>query len=182
MARQFTKPLDLMKHQMKRFAAMNMNAKTGHADIARQGYMDARELTRGADGPMGSARKRWLRKMGHPFGRGPSAAASKPGGLKRGIPRARGQVRNLPIGQISNRLHTGFSLKRETGGTQSFGLRSSAPHAQYILSPYGTKKMVGRGFGGILGKSGPKTGEIVRRWRARNMAFVQHFIRKQRTI
>lgn len=169
-----------MKHQMRRFAAMNATAVKGHRDIAQQGFNDHKQLTAGGDGPQGPTRKAWLRKKGHPFGRGPSALQRTPTGLKRGIPR--GKVRSLPIGRISNRLHTGLSMSSMGGGKQSFGVRSRAPYTKYILSPHGTPAMVGRGFGGELGKTGPRTGETVRRWRARNKAFVQFFIRKQRTF
>jgi hypothetical protein len=181
MPRQFTKGLDLMRHQQKRFRAMDMDARRGHADMAKAGLADAKELTSRADGPSGPARKRWLARMGHPFGRGASAAQRTPTGLKRGIPRGKGRVRNLPIGQISNKLHSTMRLTRLQGGVQSFGVKTSAPHARFILSPHGTKLMTGRGYGGIQGKNAPRTGETVRRWRARNKAFFQHFKRKQRT-
>lgn len=182
MARQFTKGLDLYKHQLKRFATMDRDAKRMHREIAQSGYSDHIELTSGGNGPQGPARKNWLRRMGHPFGRGINSAASTPGGLKRKGKASRSAVRNLPIGRISGELRMGWRMTREAGGTQSFGMKNSAPHVQYILSPHGTKKMVGRGFGGIQGQNGPRTGETVRRWRARNKAFVDTFRRKQRTI
>lgn len=169
----YTKPLDLYKAQMKRFARVTGGARALHQDIAEEGFADAKELTTGAS-PSGKARIKFLRTAGHPFGRRSS-------GLVRGIAGGK-RLPLLPLGRISDRLHRGWSIRKAKVATgQEFQLRNSAPHAKYILHPAGTKKMVGRGIGGVAGANAAKTGEIPRRWKARNKALMD-FIKQQGRI
>lgn len=170
--------------QLKRFSTMKMTMAQGHAEIAKRGLADMAELTRG------SISKKTLARLGHPYGRGASPAQRTPTGLMRGGNAAknkkltgRARIPLLPINRQSGKLRQGMYLRKTSspGAIQSFVLGSDVPYAKYILHPAGTKKMVGRGiFGGkMLGF--PYAGAIEKRWRQRNRAFKDYFIKRQRT-
>lgn len=168
MARQFTRPLDLYKQQVKRFASFNRDIKRMHRDLAEQGLGDARELT------SGGLSSRQLRAMGHPYGRGAAQGSAAPTGLMRGarLPGMRQRVRPLPINRQSGLLRGSMRLRSAAGGVQSFVLGSGGiRYASYVLHPAGTKKMIGRGY--FI--------EVKKRWRARNKALIDTMLRRQRT-
>ena len=169
MAKKHTTPTQLYLAQIERFRKMNVGAKAMHRDLAIEGRNDAHELT------SGGVSSKELRRLGHPFGYGPT-------GMKRGtnIKGSRSKIRNLPINRQTGRLQSGFRLTRESGGVQSFGIRNNAPYAKYILSPYGTTRMVGRGYSGIVGETGPSKGETVKRWHRRSSAMLMVLRERQK--
>lgn len=174
--------LGLYRAQLQRFDRLRLDMRQGHEDIAEGGLRDQLEFTRGGIGPSGHARKKWLRQLGHPFGRGINSAASTRGGLKRQVSRqakqragfrGRSFVPSLPIGSISGRLRRGIQKRQVPNmGVQSFdvGTTKAAGRSAWVLSPAGTQRMVGRGV----------WPEVKKRFRARNKSFVDHFKGQQR--
>lgn len=164
-----TSPLALYQTQVARFTRLGMTMLEGHSDIASGGLDDWKKLTAGGVGPQGHARVKWLRDAGHPFARS--------GGLKRGIAKSRRKkagmsaVPNLPIGRISGRLHRTLSKRPAHGGIQSFdvGTTQATGGAMHVLRR-DHPKMVDRGFFMVE----------KRNWRARNKAFQDVFVRRQR--
>lgn len=143
--------------------------RRGHEEIAKGGREDLVGVTGG------SISSRQLRLMGHPYGRG--ASAKQRGDTK--LMRKKAPL--LPINKQTGKLRGGVFLRRASGGTQSFDVGSSAKHSAFIFHPAGTKKMVGRGVmsGKQIGFNGP-TGFLEKKWRLRNRAFQDVFIRNQR--
>jgi len=182
MRRQFTKGIDLYEHQVKRFTATLKNMRDGHVELVREGLADGKELTK-ASGATGAERKKLLRRLGHPFGRGTSSATSTATGKLRGTTRARaarngikGQLPLLPIGTMSGRLHKSIGSKSITRGRgiQRFDvgpIHSPGP-GLFRLRPQGTSKMVGS----------PYFSEVKRRWRPRNKALIDVVRAKQLSI
>ena len=170
----YSNPVALHDAQVARFARLDMDARRGHQDLAIQGLADMVQLTGGR------LSKRDLRRMGGPYARGSSdpksALFSKARGSTRRIVAKGRKVRQpaplLPINAQSNRLRRSMRLTRVSGGTQAFavGPDASAGRSINVLKPGGTKNMVARGF----------WEEVRKRWKARNAAFVEHFIRDQR--
>lgn len=155
-----TSALSLYKAQKARFDGTMQTARSMHAEIARAGFADAREFTKGGNGPNGPGRKRWLAQKGHPRGRG----FSKNG-------RTRQRITPLPIGQITGELYNKMRLiGRITPSGQEFGIRNSARHAKFILRDQGTRKMVAPGF----------QKEVNKRWKARNRALMDTVRARQR--
>lgn len=155
--RKFTRTIDLMRHKEAQLAKIKFNAEKEFGKIAEEYLADAIQFTGG-----GISQKH-LARLGHPYGRGPSKEASTPGGLKRG------GAPNLPINLQSGRLRRGWYLKKrgDRGGTV-WTIGNSAGHARYILSPWGTKKMVGREiWGHPKYAKGAKQGLLAKRARAR---------------
>lgn len=164
----FSKPLDLYRHQLKRFQTMQRDMVKAHVEIAKGGKQDLVDVTGGG------IKAETLRKMGHPYGRGASAAKRKATGLKRS-----GRAPLLPINVQSGQLRA-MIFMRKVGAT-SYDVGSGAKHGRYILHPAGTKKMVGRGVmsGRNIGFNGPAM-FLEKRFKARDKAFKDAFIRKQR--
>lgn len=160
MPRQFTKALDLYKHQMGRFRMMNAGMRQMHEQVARSGYQDSQELT------SGGVSSKQLRAMGHPFGRnrGFTNGTYRPG-------RKRGALRSLPINRQTGGLRARLKLSRTSGGIQSFKLSPGMHPGNWVLNPDGTRRMIGRGF----------HSEIKRRWRPRNKALLDTMKRRQST-
>lgn len=83
----------------------------------------------------GTVTTKQLRRMNHPYGRLPSA---KP----------RGVLPALPINKQSGGLIESMEIRRvrlaEGGYAREIGF--TAPYAQYVLAPEGTKYMIARGF------------------------------------
>ena len=104
----------------------------------------------------GTVSTRTLRRLGHPFGRGASAAEMR-GGAKaqRGSPRGRARIPLLPINRQTGALRDTLHIRKIRPGEFSVGTR--APHAPFVLAPRGTDKMVPRGFmrGSRLPAPGP---------------------------
>lgn len=159
MPRQFTKPLDLYKHQMARFAMVQRVITDMHREIAYRGHTDAMDLTRGG------VSSKQLRAMGHPYGRNRVAQGGqyRPG-------RKRGMLPSLPINKQSGGLRSRLRVVRTSGGIQAFKLTAGVHPGNWVLNPDGTRKMVGRGF--FL--------EIKKRWRARNKALLDTVKSRQR--
>lgn len=169
--RTFTRPHDLMKHKTKQLQGMRIDYHREVERIARESVQDGINLSGGR------ITTKQLRRMGHPYGRGTSAAASTPGGLKRGT---RGKAPLLPINQQSGQLRRGWKMRSQGGpGRRSYIIYNTAKHSRYILSPWGTKKMVGRTIWGHPSKArGAPTGLMARYARARIKAL--HTVLRQR--
>jgi hypothetical protein len=160
----YSKGLDLYDAQRKRFAHNKATMLSGHEDLAKEGLKDWLELTGGQ--PTGKARLKLLRQIGHPFGR-----TSKPAGRNR-MPR-KGRLPFLPIGIVSGRLRRAIRKTRAwvSGAVQAFAVSAEGvPYAKFILGDAGTRKMVGRGF----------QREVVKRFKARNRAYLDHFSKEQK--
>lgn len=153
MARKHTSAASLYQAQTRAFAKKKGNHKKLFDDIARAGLSDMHELTGG------QTKTKTLVAEGHPYGRGGSAGS--PGRGQRGNRRRRPP---MPINQQTGRLRRGLYLKQASPGRYLIG--SSAPHAKYQFSPFGTGKMIRRGVVGGR-KLGGAMGEIERRFRAR---------------
>jgi hypothetical protein len=161
---EYSKGLDLFYAQRARFAKLGLTMKQGHEDLAEKGRQDWMDLTSGQ--PAGKARARLLRQMGHPFGR-------TSGGKGRSRMPRKGRLPFLPIGIMSGRLRRAIRRTRAwvAGAVQAFAVEAKGvPYAAYILGDAGTRKMVGRGF----------QREIVKRWKARNKAFLDTFSDRQK--
>ena len=174
----FTKPIDLYNHQKRRFEKVILTATGAMEDMAKAGAGDFKEFTSGS---ITSAK---LRQMGHPYGRGSSAATRTATGLMRGAKSARAkkiigrsQVPLLPINRQSGQLQDGIFVRRAK--KRSWDVVSSSKH-QYVLWPAGTGKMVGRGLLGGRDKGFKNAGVLEKRFRARNKAFVDVFMKMQR--
>lgn len=158
--RTFTNPNDLRKHKQAQLAGMRINYYAEVQKIAQESVQDGINLSNGR------ITTKQLRAMGHPYGRGISAAASTPGGLKRG---SRRKAPLLPINQQSGQLRRGWNMRTMgSGAKRVYVVGNKAKHARYILSPWGTKKMVGRTIWGHPSKTGVKPiGLMARYARAR---------------
>lgn len=158
--RTFTKADDLRKHKVKQLQGMRIDYQREVERIARESVQDGINLTGGR------ITTKQLRQMGHPYGRGTSAATSTPGGLKR-LPRGKAPL--TPINQQSGQLRRGWRMRAQGGpGRRTYIVYNTAKHARYILSPWGTKRMVGRKIWGHPSKAkGAPTGLMARYARAR---------------
>jgi len=158
-----------------KFQKMNLTMEQGAEEIAKQIDRDLNEFTSGAS-PSGKARLKWLRKMGHPYGRGATAAASTPTGRKRGAGR-KGMAPRLPIGQITGRLRRAKYVRLNLGTrwviTAGFG--RGAKGSIYSVLPEGTNKMVSRNLWG----KGEK-GALGQRVKSYRKAFRDTFIRNNK--
>lgn len=169
--RKFTRPIDLARHKEQQLRKMRGSFEQEFDKIVRESMQDGINLTGG-----GLSLKR-LRKMGHPYGRGPRPNTFSGGGLKRGAGRMKAP--NLPINQQSGRLRRSWHVKR-TGLT--WVLSNKARHHKYILSPWGTRKMVGRGLWGSRRFTGQPDGLMARYSRARLKALVNVMRRRVRSF
>jgi hypothetical protein len=145
-----------MAEKMKR---LGMSMDKAVEEIRAQIRLDMQDVTNGAK-PSGQARINWLARMGHPYGRGQSAAESTPTGRIRGVARykrgpkvgkRKGSAPRLPIGRISGNLtRSAYVTKRRAGGAHviTAGFGRSAKGSIYVVLPAGTRKMVGRGVWG----------------------------------
>jgi hypothetical protein len=147
----------------------------GAKEIRKQIQDDLNEFTTGAN-PIGKARLKWLRKMGHPYGRGANAAASTPTGRKRGAGK-KGMAPRLPIGQITGRLRRAKYVTLNIGRRWviTAGFRRGAKGSIYSVLPEGTKKMVSRNLWG----KGEK-GALGQRVKSYRKAFRDTFIRNNK--
>lgn len=152
--------------QRARFAAILHDAHEVHRVIATDGKEDFQEMTRG------TVSTKSLRAMGHPFGR---IAGSDPSTGGRGVRNRKkfqgmltrkGVLPPLPINKQTGKLHAAITLSGPRGPKLAYDLFSNVRDGrQYVLSPVGTKKMVGRG---LLGQ----WGVLRKRHRARKAAYV----------
>jgi hypothetical protein len=145
-----------MAEKMKR---LGMSMDKAVEEIRAQIRLDMQDVTNGAK-PSGEARINWLARMGHPYGRGQSAAESTPTGRIRGVARykrgpkvgkRKGSAPRLPIGTISKNLTRSiYVTKRRAGGAHviTAGFGRSAKGSINVVLPAGTRKMVGRGVWG----------------------------------
>lgn len=134
--RKFTRPIDLMRHKQKQLQGIRIDFQREVEKIAIESVQDGINLTKGG------ISQRQLKAMGHPYGRGANASQSTPGGLKR---KGRSSAPLLPINQQTGKLRRGWRMvAKGTPGKRTYTVFNTAKHARFILSPWGTKKMVGR--------------------------------------
>lgn len=153
----YTTPAQLAMAQRVRFLAAAANMVKVHEILAKSSEEDFVELT------SGTITTRELRRMGHPFARSSSVAGASRGIVKGDVKKwrlssgvkgqitARGMVNRLPINVQTGRLRSSITLSGPTGGQREYRLFAAAPHARYVLSPKGTRRMVPRG---LLGPDG----------------------------
>lgn len=137
-------------NQRARFAAVERNKPKLMKEAQSMAREEMNKLT--TTSPKGKERERLLARLGHPLGRGASAALRTPTGRKRG---ARGTIKSLPIGEISGRLRRGKTVKVD-GTKITVGFKQPGG-GFFRVRPGGTKKMVDGGFwapgeGGAMGK------------------------------
>jgi hypothetical protein len=169
---------------VEKFKRMNYSMSQAAEDMRQQAYKDLTEFTSGAS-PSGKARLKWLRKMGHPYGRSVASVNWTAAGgetakwRKRGAGR-KGKAPQLPIGNISGGLRRSRFAKLEnwkgTGRVLIVGFSKQAKGALHVLLPGGTSKMVGRG---IFGKTN-EGGAIGKRVKQYRKAYKDVFIKENR--
>ena len=174
--RKFTKGIELVRHQKKRFEELKLTREKGFKDISLAGFRDAVELASGGLGP---------KQTKGAFAKGASPALSTPDGRRRQLTARKlarrgivGGVPLLPINVQSGKLQQGIRLVYVPGAKIRYDLLvASVEYAKYILSLGGTSGKAGKG--GMVAR-GYKP-EVQRRQRARQAAFVQFYVRKQRS-
>ncbi len=164
--------LALYDAQVEKFRKSAVAAEKAWEFLPEGGEDDARELT---SGTISTAE---LRRRNHPFARlsGP-VPRYDPRRPARGQQRrgTRGQAPLRPINFQSGRLQRAIE-RRQTSvpgslAAQYVGFRRSrAGGSIFVLSPEGTTRMVARGY----------WSDIRRRWRIRNRAFRDVYVRGQR--
>lgn len=170
-----TSVASLMRAQEARFKRMELTMDNLHLELVRGSYRDAAELTGG------KVKQKTLDQMGNPFGRLGGAGSRTAGrGIQgdakrfRGVGRkgqiTRGAIKPLPINKQTGRLRSEMKLTGPVGREKLFTLGSTAPYAQYVLNPKGTRKMIARGY----------FPEIVRRHKARKAAFIRVYREKNK--
>lgn len=143
-ARRHRSAASLYMAQTRLFSRIKGTIEQKHEMMAKAAKVDLYRLT---SGPVPEST---LRAMGHPYGRGARRMRLGPS----------------PINKQSGRLRSGIYLR--SMGKNRLRLGSTAPHAKYQFSPYGTHKMIRRGvMGGRAISRNLPMGEIERRWRAR---------------
>jgi len=132
----FTSAKALAAHQQNRAAKAKRSLLIGSAEVAAEMKQEAIRLT------SGGVSSEQLRREGHPFGRSFT-----------GTRRQRGTRARLPINAQTHRLQRSLRVfRRLTTQGVSWQLQFTAPYAQYILAPGGTKTMVARGFWAAIRK------------------------------
>lgn len=149
----YRKGIDYLIGFEERLNQMNWSAKEAHKQIAAENYSDARELVSGKLTPAQT--------------KGAFARRRAQGSTRRRNP---GQAPLLPINVQTGLLRRGFSMRLAKKSPQTFILNNRAPYAKYVLLRGGTRFMVDRGF----------LKETDKRFRARNKAFRDYYIRKRR--
>lgn len=193
----YQRPADLARAQQRRFDAMKLTQQGAHKELVEQGQNDHIAYTGGG------VDKKALRAMGHPFaregasGRGivKNKAQFKSYGnryafqstTKNGVVNksqaqvTKGKINPLPINRQSGQLRRSYFKTGYQGRDMVVRMGFKAPHAKYVLSPTGTKKMIYRGFySKTRNSSGSDQGIIARRHRARSAALVQSVRKRQR--
>lgn len=173
----FYRGIDLIRHQQKRFETLKLTRAQGLMEMAKAGARDGIEL---ASGDLTKAQTRGA------FARGSSPAKSTATGLRRklksstltrrGVP---GGVPLLPINEQTHRLVEGIRLLPAPSSVgMSYDLVvQGVPYAKYILSDAGTRGKNGKG--GMVARGYKK--EVKKRQKQRMTAFVQFYVRKQRS-
>jgi hypothetical protein len=152
--RQFTKGIDLYRHQLARLHKMQATMDQSTRMMRKLAEQDAKELTSGNLSPAQTKGQ---------YARGTSRAKSTPTGRKRG------RAPLLPINRVSQRLYR--SIRSRSTGRHKFEVFSrGVSYARYVLSESGTRTTVGRGM----------KKEARKRLAARQKAHVDYFIKQQR--
>jgi len=158
----FTDPAKMLAHMRRRAAVAVRDMSQFTEWSAREGYDDA------FTGMSGGTSSDELARMGHPYGRGASAASNY---ANAGNVLKRGRAPMLPINRQSGRLRASLRLGTAGKGRFDLGIGRGVPYAQYILHPAGTVKMVGRGLMGWRKRNpGYPAGLLERRHRLRKAA------------
>ncbi|MFZ4483741.1 MAG: hypothetical protein ACOYOL_07160 [Chthoniobacterales bacterium] len=165
----YTSSAALLLAQTDRFRRMKGTAQQVHAQLAREGYADHIALTSGG---ISSAT---LAAVGYPFAkrrRPINKKALRAAGFRGGVPL-------LAINVQTGGLRRGFRFGKSGNAWE---VANSVAYAKFILNPQGTIRMVGRGFMGQPSTGAPRTGETVRRWRARNLGMLLKLRDLQRIV
>jgi hypothetical protein len=169
-----TNALALVEAQKAKFRASGLSGEKAWEMLPEGGEEDARELV---SGTISTAE---LRRRGHPFARktrlagyvGTLNKASDRNQLRRAA--GKGTAPLLPINRQSGRLLGSIERVEMRGAgarqVQSVGFGASAGRSRFVVSPTGTDRMVARGF----------WNELKKRWRRRNLAFREVYVRGQR--
>lgn len=175
--RQFTKGIDLVEAQIEFFRQAGLSAENAHEQLATAALQDWIELCSGALTPnqtRGAFARGSTATVSTAFGRrrGLSARKIANRGLKDSL--VRGSVPLLPINVQSRRLLNSIKLRPGPSGAgrQVFDVGpdpEAAGASMWVLVPTGTRKMIARGI----------WAEIQRRFRARNKAFEEVYLKGQ---
>lgn len=149
----FTNGYALAQAQKLRFGVLVRSLRVEHAQLAKDMGEKAVDLT------SGRISSKTLKLMGHPFGRGKGRRALKGGGRATNIG---GRVSLLPINRQTGRLSNSLRVFKRQTVPQTFILQFMAPHAKFVLSLTGTRRMVPRGFWPAMGAA----------WRQRNKRLI----------
>ncbi len=192
----YSDPLKLYDAQRARFQQAKMTQRQAHDAIAEAGLEDMKELTDGsltpsqtrgafARGDSGERRtltarqikNRGIAPLPKPKGQKKATSTAKKrkkrsGSGKAKSPGLRHLIPLLPINKQSHDLHDSVSKQDVSiGSRQSFEVGpEGVEYSKYVLGPGGTVKMVARGF----------FAEVRKRWKARNKAWFDEYIRKER--
>jgi hypothetical protein len=163
-------PLQMYNAQLRRFQAVGDNALQGMQILKRDMLDEIDELVRG-QGVSGPNRIKALRAAGHPYARkaSPMDSGGKRFGGKRGKDARGGSFNQLPIGLISGRLRSA-KFARLDRFELTVGFDKRAGRSIYVVLPFGTNNMVGRGLW-LPGEKGELGKRAKRARRAFNAAF-----------
>lgn len=191
----YTSPVQLQRAQQRKFAKMHLLQRNVHKELMSESQKDY------ALGSGGGVSEKALRQMGHPFAREGAAArgivknkakfktfgrsyrtvqSTKGGGSKvtQRSQVTKGIIQPLPINKQTGALRRSF---KRYGSFEITYMGFAAPHAKYVLSPQGTKKMVARGFYSKR-HSVTDLGWLARRHRARAGAAIRALRQQQRGL
>lgn len=193
----YTTPAALMVAQKQRFAGVRLTQTSMHrlaVDGGREDHVDytggtvkTRELDAmgnpfGRSGGQGSntGGRGIVRNAGKFKGAGShtvlTGSRSKSGQYmikirSKSTVSGRGKISSLPINRQTGRMQGSLTVEGPVGSNQVYKVGFAAPYAKFVLSPYGTKKMIARGFyskGGSVGG----LGVIAKMHRARNRGLI----------
>lgn len=168
-----TNAFALYDAQVRKFEAATVAAEKAWEMLPEGAEADARENT------SGNVSEKELRRRGHPFARiGGRAAAYNPKNPARSQARrkSKGSTPVLPINRQRGKLQESIERKAASVpgmlASQHVGFnKGRAGRSLWVLSPEGTRRMVARTY----------WADIRQRWRTRNRAFRDVFVRGQRS-
>lgn len=183
----FTRPAQLMAHMQRRATTHIHSMRDAHRELIAGGKRDYAQYT------SGRVSTRQLRQMGHPFGRqagggirgvgnGVTTRALGKHAQHKGNRVRKGVLAPLPINVQSGEMRRSFFQTQPSGADLRVDMGFASPHAQYVLAPRGTRRMVARGFHSISTSSGGPSmaglGIIAKRHRARKAGIIAAARRK----
>jgi hypothetical protein len=193
----YTSPAALMVAQKQRFAGVKLTQTSMHRLAVQGGQEDHRDYTGGSvktrelramghpfgrSGGQGTntGGRGIVRNVGRFKGAGAqtvtSGYRSKSGQYlfkikSQSAVSGRGKISPLPINRQTGLMQSSLVTTGPSGANQTYRVGFVAPYAKYVLSPYGTRKMVARGFYS-KGNSVGGLGVIAKMHRARNRGLI----------